>query len=271
MRIQIFADFTTSQNCKEIFERHYGTDEDIEWVADDSYTHAIILNRDTPCLKVCKDKVIGFALEPPEFLNVDNRFVQYITNHCKKYFIGNFHGRANTEPFALHHGFLWHIPFLDPVKTNVMSIMVSDKKQAPGHLYRHELVKKILETQLPIDIYGTGCPKVGRHGPDARLKGKFSELEPYESYKFHVAIENYETEAYFSEKLSNCAVSKTVAVYLGAKSIPFTCIRLRGNVQDDIKILESICARPDEFYTPNNLDEVRKVLDIKPFLKQHFT
>ena len=56
--------------------------------------------------------------------------------------------------------------------------MVSRKNQAPGHIYRHYLVKEILKTNLPIDIWGNGCIYY-KNIKDNRIKGDFKEIEPY--------------------------------------------------------------------------------------------
>ena len=48
---------------------------------------------------------------------------------------------------------------------------------------------KILKHELPIDIYGRGCINyIKFHSP--YIKGNFENLEPYENYDFHIAIEN---------------------------------------------------------------------------------
>ena len=38
--------------------------------------------------------------------------------------------------------------------------MISEKMSAPGHIYRHELVKRILDSDLDIDIYKKGVKKI---------------------------------------------------------------------------------------------------------------
>lgn len=263
----MFADFATSSVCKAIFERHYPSNDSIQWVDNDKYTHAILLNKATPSLTVPKTHVVGFSLEPPEILNVDNAFVSFVTNTCDTYYIGDFLHGARGAPFALHHGFLWHIsPIRNAPKPNVMSIMVSDKKYAPGHKYRHDLVKRILQTSLPIDVWGTGCPS----GRDPRLKGTFAESEPYASYQFHVCIENYVTDSYFSEKIINCAMTRTMPVYLGARNLPLTCIRLFGTLDDDMRLLTSLCENPASRYCPDAIDDAMALLDIRPFLARQF-
>ena len=166
--VKIFSDFCSSETCQEIFERVWPSDDQIRWTTDDSFSHAILLNQAMPRLFLPRKNVLGFALEPPEFLHWKESHVTYMKATVSKYFIGN---TGNTSPFITHHGFLWHIPYALTTKTDIMSIMVSEKQYAPGHKYRHMLVSEILKTNLPIHIFGRGCPE----GSDARLKCSFTE------------------------------------------------------------------------------------------------
>ena len=59
--------------------------------------------------------------------------------------------------------------------------MVSEKTDAPGHKYRHALVKKILDTDLEIDIYGRGCKY---YKDDKRIKGEFEDCDLYKNYLY---------------------------------------------------------------------------------------
>ena len=38
-----------------------------------------------------------------------------------------------------------------------VSLIFSNKSDLNGHKYRHTLVKRILDENLPVDIYGRGC------------------------------------------------------------------------------------------------------------------
>ena len=53
---------------------------------------------------------------------------------------------------------MWHSrpPKEITTKNKLMSIIVSEKQFAPGHIYRHKLVEEIIKLNLPIDIYGRG-------------------------------------------------------------------------------------------------------------------
>jgi len=121
-----------------------------------------------------KQNVIGFAFEPPKFLNITNEFVEYAKRNIGKYFIGD--NMELGEPFIERYSHMWYNPPLkiEPVKNKVMSIMVSEKMGESGHLYRHALLNKILENDLPIDSYGRGCRDY-MFMNDTRLKGELKE------------------------------------------------------------------------------------------------
>jgi len=262
IRVRIFSDFCTSDTCRSIFERIWPSKKDITWVSDTSFTHILLLNHAQPThLGLPKDKVIGLAYEPPEILQWTMPQLDFVKKHCGLYLLG----LENVEPpFRTHHGFLWHLQKSVVPKTKLMSFILSDKKWAPGHKYRHTLLEAILKTDLPIDIYGRGCPS----GSDARLKGSFTEREPYDDYRFHIAIENYQTEAYFSEKVSNCLMTKTTCLYLGARVVPFedSILRLSGNVESDLEIIRDVCTNPDKYQKDLDPDSLFLHLDVRPFL-----
>jgi hypothetical protein len=210
-RIRIFSSFCKSENCKEVYERlceyefidNYGPNKDIYLTNGEDYNHVIILNAAMPDIQhIPKKNVIGFAFEPIQFLGLTEEFVMYAQTYIGKYYIGD---KMNLpEPFVERFSHMWHNPPLKhiPLKNKPISMMVSEKNTQSGHKYRHDLINKILETSLPIDIYGRGCMYYEYLGDD-RVKGKFTELEPYENYEFHICIENFETNHYFSEKITN--------------------------------------------------------------------
>ena len=66
-----------------------------KFTVNDDYTHAIILNKSMPNLKICKDNVIGLSQEPVEYLEIKgnwNIFKDYAKKYIKKYYIGNVIG-----------------------------------------------------------------------------------------------------------------------------------------------------------------------------------
>ena len=283
-RIRIFSSFGESSNCKGIYERlcevdlmeNYGPDKEIYITNDDDYTHVILMNTAMPNdLKVSNKNVVGLAFEPPEFLTSDSifpYFIEYAKKNISKYLIGSTDHLAS--PFLSGYSFMWHItpPRRMVYKKRPMSIMVSEKNYAPGHIYRHSLVKAILQSNLNIDIYGRGCRY---YSGDSRLKGDFSDDEPFEDYHFHICIENFQTQCYTSEKYTNCILWGTTPIYWGATNIdavfPNITIVLSGDLEKDMQLLSAILENPSIYKKNIVQEEIRPKMNLLKNLDNIFS
>jgi len=261
-RIKVYSPFCTQTHCKTVYERlcgasflsNYGKkkEKDIYILAQDDpdelITHIIILNTAMPVIPpgIPKENVVAFAFEPPQYLNITPDFINYAQKNISKYYIGE--KGCLPSPFIEGHSFMWHTPspdFYTPCSgRGQMSIMVSEKRNSPGHKYRHQLVKNILSNHFPIDIYGRGCKF---YPPNLqRVKGEFQGTEPYENYHFHISVENYKTPHYFSEKLLDPLLCRTTPIYLGCnpetieRYFPGNVIFLSGVLHEDMKLLYDI-------------------------------
>jgi hypothetical protein len=279
--VKIFSDFCGSRGAKEVYERlcdaenldFYGKDKQVWITEDDDYTHAIIMNKAMPVLKIPKKNVIGLAFEPFEILRITHEFVEYAQQYIGKYFIGD--KRGLPEPFIEHFGYMWYSnPKRDIVtKTKLMSIVVSEKHWAPGHAYRHTLIEKIIEANLPIDIYGKGSMKYSHKSNN--VKGEFNDAEPYEDYMYSICIENFTSNHYFSEKIMSPLLHNCMPIYLGCKQIHEyfdDILLLSGNINDDIQLLVEIFKCAGLFYrktytekninTVSLLNNIHKIFDV---------
>ena len=271
MRIKIFSDYCTSEeamrgilsSCFAEYMPFYGR----EFVFSEDYTHAIIFNKAMPPLTIPKENVIGLAQEPIPFLQLNSEFIQYAQKHIGKYYVSD--KGDLPDPFIEGHAFQCYArPILDTHKPKLMSIMVSQKMYAPGHVYRHELVGRILQTNLPIDVWGRGC----YHYKDDRVKGNFTQFEPYVGYQFHIAIENFQTNYYFSEKIIQPLLLGTIPIYLGCKNNPFPeTIPLTGDIEKDIHLLASICHNPTQFIRPVDTNKAEERVNLLKNMKTLFT
>jgi len=88
-KIRYFSSFCDSQTCKNKVELicNYVANDEYIITCDDDYTHAILLNQPMPRLTVPKENVIGFAFEPPYFLNLTPEFVSYAQANIGVYWI----------------------------------------------------------------------------------------------------------------------------------------------------------------------------------------
>jgi len=267
-KIRFFSSFGDEKQVKEVLNRlcetadmdNYGEGKEIEVTDGDDYSHVFILNTAMPKLKdnFPKENVVGLAFEPLIFLGLTQNFINYAEKNIGKYFIGD--KSILPSVFVEHFSYMWYCTPCKsiPDKTKIMSIMISEKGKTRGHKYRHILVQKILQQGLPVDIYGRGCMYYNIN--DSRLKGEFTELEPYKDYKFHICIENVESNHYFSEKIMNPLLNGTTPIYLGCVNIQQyfgKIITLSKNENKDMELINNILLEPEKYKKEIDLERVK--------------
>ena len=288
-RVRIFTDFCDSTTAMNDAIRSYGSPpEGWQYVDDDTYTHAILMNVPMPELLVPPERVIGLAQEPyigfhqqrHPFLQISPKFVEYAQKHVGKYILG---APLNAKPFSEGYPYLYHTPAPPPdyipatiqMKKPLFSMMVSHKQFAPGHKYRHVLAKRLLQIPgFPVHIYGNGC--VLLPASDPRVRGGFNCPDVmYREYPFHICIENFQLPHYISEKVINPLLYGTTPVYLGCTHIEDyfgPTIALTGDVTADIKILYDIIKNPESFkklHTPKR-EKVQQIASLSANLDSLF-
>lgn len=257
IRIKIFCQFASTEHCKNVFETickspqisFYGENKKYNFVTDDDFTHAIIINIVMPKLNIPKENVIGLAFEPIYFLQLTPEFIDYAQKHISRYFIGDKYDLPDL--FIERFSYMWYNRPINEItiKNKIMSIIVSEKQFAPGHIYRHNLVQAIINLNLPIDIFGRGSKQYS--GPNRNIMGVFKDIEPYEDYIFSICIENFICNHYFSEKIMTPLMYNCMPIYFGCKNINSyleNIICLTGNINDDIHILINVLKNPSNFY-----------------------
>ena len=272
-RLKFYSSFCNGDVYKEIFERlcetnlidNYGENKDIVITNGEDYTHIILINTAMPIIPshIPKKNVIGFAHEPLVYLGLTPKFIEYAKQNIGKYFIGDKNDLP--DPFVEGYSYMTHITPLKyiPEKKNIMSLMVSNKFHMPGHKYRHVLARRIIDECLPIDIMGSGC---GYYRNAPQTKGQFKSMEPYESYMFHIAIENVQSNHYFSEKILNTLLCSATPVYLGCFNIddffPDSLVKLNGNVDNDIELLKSILREPEKYKKTIHVENIKNKISL---------
>ncbi|MCF6224866.1 MAG: glycosyltransferase family 10 [Xanthomonadales bacterium] len=185
-------------------------------LTDKNPDYLIILNNPNYEISHPRERTIGIVTEP----SWSSNFVpDYLYKKCV-YVISHFAAPANNAIFC--HSLC--LPWVTkkevskiPEKSKKLSIIVSPlnpNKEIPksNYLFRHSLIKSILDSDLDCDIYGDWSGA----DTDTRIKGyiehKIDALLPYE---FSIAIENTCELGYSTEKLIDCFLAETQPVYLG--------------------------------------------------------
>ena len=105
-----------------------------------------------------------------------------------------------------------------------------------GHSYRHELFDRQHEIKIPIQFWD----KLGERGDFNQWRQ--DKINSFRPYQYSVCIENSSHENYFTEKITDCILNKTIPIYYGCSNI--------GDFYNDKGIIQV-----------KNTDEIIKVIN----------
>lgn len=265
----------TTQAIERACEAHllpfYGGHRRLVLTDKSDYTHALVLDCAMPDLKhLPQANVIGMAQVHPSLLCVTHEWVAYVQTHMLVYFIGTTTAENGClpRPFVSHPGYTWYslptLPCGVAEKRSLMSIVVSLTSDKDGQGYGHKLVRRILKSDLPIDIHGTGCVLHTTNG-DARLKGPFADANEsvaFAPYLFTVVAERYAARRYHSTQVLTALIHCATPIYFGGPEaparLPGMILALTGNLLEDMMLLRTICANPRPYVRNIDIPLVKK-------------
>jgi len=149
-------------------------------------------------------------------------------------------------------------------KTKNISCIITGQEniyKTPYCLYdeRKALVRSVLDSTTPVDVYGWNDPSVNSKGS---LPKKITGLA---DYRFSLAVENSREKNYISEKFYDPILTETIPIYFGATNIkeiyPENGYILINDITDKtavLEILQYINDNADELYL-SMLPELRKI------------
>ena len=249
------------------------------------HTHVLLINTAVPgpaSAHVGPTRTLHMSMEPHCFLRLTPAYARRVTQNTRMSVLGAPHpllprSRAGFVPIPSKGFYKWreyaqHTPWFETTSTSTststtgttnskiprISLALSAKQQTAGHRYRHALARALLKTNLPVDIWGTGCDAVraaalcvdkldvdSLTGP--RLCGAFRDCEPFDRsvYAYTVAIENCVQGHYFTEKVSLPIFCGVTPLYLGSPHIdtyfPYDTVRpLTGQLADDVALITQV-------------------------------
>ncbi|EPX80821.1 glycosyltransferase family 10 domain-containing protein [Litoreibacter arenae] len=103
--------------------------------------------------------------------------------------------------------FIDDISGINPEKSRHMSLIASGKRDLEGHQLRHRMIDFVREKGLDVDVMGRGYKPFER------------KADGLESYRFSLIIENVRERHYFTEKIVDAALCRTVPIYWGCPNI----------------------------------------------------
>ena len=143
----------------------------------------------------------------------------------------------NGSFFYFGSTFIKNIEQVNTKKSQLASIIASNNNKLEGHKLRHEAINKIYDLNLDISILGRG------YNP---FKNKEDGLK---SFKYSIIIENIKEKDYFTEKIVDACLCKTIPIYWGAPNIKdyfdYRGIIICNNIDE---IMDALKKMSDEDY-----------------------
>ena len=256
------------------------TYKDLLITLGDDYEYAVVFNQALPDKPLPKSKVVGFSHEPRTTLGLNGSIESGIQENVSSYFLSN----SEDLPGSFKSGYSFVLPaefgkseFESYDHKNRMSMIMSLSNFMPGHRMRHEILKRILKTDLDIHFYAEGLNKIYS---DPRVKEFNWEIfsVPYEHYQTQIVVENIIEGMWSTEKLSNCIIKETFPIYYGSKevaeefygegSIPF----LGDNIDQNIEIITETYRNfsDKESTTKKAKEKLYSEKNLMEFLYQYF-
>lgn len=133
------------------------------------------------------------------------------------------------------------------VKNRKLSFITSNKNFATGHKVRMDVVKNLSHR---FDLYGRGFNEIE------------NKMEGLENYQFSVVIENEFMNNWFTEKIVDCFMTKTIPVYKGCPNIGDFYDEAGIIKFNDVEDLDSIIGSLDEDRYKSMLESVNRNYNI---------
>lgn len=166
------------------------------------------------------ERNILLLIEPP---GVSNIYENSIKNHKDWDYIISWNDKFLnfSNSIFFQFGVTWIPKDKEKInKDNLCSIICGDKNWMPGHKKRKEVyLSSIIEKKIKKFFSKNSSWKKNSNNECFELDSNgITRLDAFKS-KFHIAIENCSDNSYFSEKLIDCFVTKTIPIYWGAPNI----------------------------------------------------
>jgi hypothetical protein len=133
----------------------------------------------------------------------------------------------------------------DNIKNFEISFIRGKKLQAGGHLLRHQIFDRQDEINIPHRFYAETNISSANDVINSKIMA-------HQNSMFSLIIENTNHHNYFTEKLSDCIIMKTIPVYWGCSNIE-NYYNIKGiiKIESDDDAIEKINKLTPEFYFEN--------------------
>lgn len=245
IKLKLLSSWTTTENLNKFYGK-YQLDDTFELVDGTCKTpdYYVIFNSTNEFHVPAKSLVL--TMEP--FMEADSRWGRWMPPKLPSLDRGDIGGYKKILSHQnSYNNTEYHLSktakellVMTPLKTKMLSTVLSDKYNDIGHVKRVNFVK-FLEDKMPIDVFGSNRFKWKRYG------GTLPEYAKDElfHYRYTFNAENNPILNYFTEKLIDGILSECLTFYWGCPNVEDyidsrAFIRLGLiDFEDDCKIIET--------------------------------
>lgn len=184
----------------------------IKWIKG-QHTAPISIYIDYSVKQIPNPKTINYAwLSESKTINIglyewcaDN--IDFLKKHYKLVFTHDVSLIKLSDIFALQLSGKSFIPISDAgiyEKNKLVSMIASNKKMCPDHIFRHKMIAK----------YSSKCDHFGRGYNQINNK-----IDGLKDYCFSIAMENATYPNMVSEKITDCFMTGTIPIFYGIQNI----------------------------------------------------
>lgn len=216
-----------------------------------------------------------FLLEPPTFLNLTNQVLE--NQHLFNYVFTHNDDVLNSckKSILFEHGMSWIKNYEFKEKKFEISTVVGFKMISEGHAIRRGLWHEQKRITCPKKFFLSNQHRGLEDTGDNPVLGSNMEdkIVMFDS-QFHIAIESTKRNNYFTEKLIDALITKTVPIYYGCPNIGKWfdikgMFRVNG-VEDIISVCNGVNREMYSSMIPvieENFERAKKYVDIGERLK----
>lgn len=166
----------------------------------------------------------GWVCESPAVVNETINYLWYnyhkVEQHFKKVFVCD-KDLVNRSPVFQYCPSGSNLPWIPDSeygvysKTKLCSMVASAKNFTSGHKIRHHYANQFKDK---LDLFGGACGSSRLPETDPRRPWD-SKMYGLKDYMFSVVVENYFSNGYYSEKITDCFATGTIPVYAGSSVV----------------------------------------------------
>jgi len=185
-----------------------------------------------------------FLLEPPEIVNHSAHALHGLQTNTYNYLLTHNQELINSsdKAYLFEFGTTWIKDYTSPYKEFSISALIGGKLMADGHYLRQYVLSHRDSIVIPKNFYTSSHfpPKTS----SSDLKILVNDKTPLFDSQFHICIENTKRLNWFTEKLIDCMITKTIPIYWGCPNIGdwfnLDGMLIANNLEDIINISNSL-------------------------------